>query len=992
VAVQFSTRSVFFSANIRTTTRAGHAFVALATLFMGGCSSSAINPVHGTFISSTSYLNFGAMTLGLSSDQELKITQQGRVAVELAGVQVDPPDAAFQVSTVPQRLGLGGEAVLKVRYLPRVAGRNLSVLHLLQRNGPEVQVTLDGRGVDARAVPENRLEFGRPAIGDARQRFLRLRNDAETAVPVQLLMSGPDAPEFWISSDVVVPAFSSVEVNSWYHPVAKAGARQVSVMMIGCPLCTREKLPVSADAVLAPIVVTPDPVDMGDVAVDTQRRRQVQITNATDEMITLLGVELLPGSDPGFQLDPAQLPVRLLPLLPEVMGLTFSPTSLSPANGVLHITSDAVPTPEMVVAIRAGAGGAQLVVTPQQLNFRSVPAGGRGAATFTVENGAADMTSPPLHILGITVNSGPFDVAQGIPPGTALAAGQRQVVTMGFAPTAVGPFHGSVTVTSDDPINPSVTLALDGVGTSNVSCVLESTPASLDFGGVPLGKAAVLGAKITNVGTDPCSLWDETVTGDTAFTIQKPRALMALNPGEDFVATITFRPAASTRVTGLLEFQTSRANQVALDIPLAGGADSAQCLSIDPGDIYFGDSNQMACPSMDQATTVVNECAQPVVVTSVAFGPGTEAGTFSLANAIATPQTLQPGEGLPITVHMEPLKPGYSVWPLFVTASDSMIPHLIPVAGEILPHLPLEQTFVQTQPGKLDLLWVIDNTESMRNKRASLAASIGHFLQTLDAMGVDYHMGVTTTGIDPAPPSNGTAACPGGVNGGEAGRLFPVDHSSPRIIDSTMADRAQVLADNVNVGGCHSIQQGLLASDLALSPPNVDNDDNVHTPQPDDGNLGLVREDASLAVVVVSDQDDGSPGSADDNARTLLTLKPETPMTFSAIITPAQGCSIGTQPGTRYLEAVAQVGGATASVCDADWSRSLDTIASGVFRSRDTFPLAQAADPASLVVQLDGQPASGWRYEPSTHSVIFSTAPVAGARISVKYLAPCGAP
>jgi hypothetical protein len=268
----------------------------------------------------------------------------------------------------------------------------------------------------------------------------------------------------------------------------------------------------------------------------------------------------------------------------------------------------------------------------------------------------------------------------------------------------------------------------------------------------------------------------------------------------------------------------------------------------------------------------------------------------------------------------------------------------------------------------------------------------GQFLQTLDSRGIDYHIGVTSTGIDAAPPQNQTEMCPGGVNGGEAGRLFPVDHTNPRIIDPTMANRADLLAQNLTVGGCHSVQEGLRATILALSPPNVDNLDNPATPQPNDGNLGFVRDDAALAVVVASNQDDQSQGSVQDNIAAIRALKPQTPMTFSAIVGPPSGCPTSVQPGARYLDVVHDIGGVSASVCSSNWAASLNAIADGLLRPRNTFPLSAPPDLATLQVVIDGSATTAWHYDASTRSVVFDTPPAPGSQILLHYSEPCPTP
>jgi spore coat protein U-like protein len=966
--------------------------IALFAALIAGCPAAKLRSVHADLVASSSALDFGPTTLGIAVHRQLTLTVEGLVAADIRAVTLDLDDGTFSHPSLPSHLGVHQSITWELAFGPDTPGHQATVLHVLLYNGPEVRVALSGTGVDARALPQNALAFGRPALGAVRHRTLLLRNDAETPVPAAMAMAGRDAAEFSIAPEVLVAPYSEVSVDVSYSPVEWIGPRQVHVELVSCPLCSPTTVPVTADAAPVPFVVDPDPIDMGDVAIDTERHLPVTFFNLTDEDITVPSIAIAAGGGPGFGLESFTLPLTLLPGIPNAISVTFTPQAIPQETATLVIESNADPTPVARVPMSGLGGGRQLVVTPLAIQFKTIPAGGRSLATFTVENGGADPSSAPLVITGLTLSSGPFVLTQGIPPSTQLAVGDRQVVTVEFAPVQPGTFSGSIAVASNDPVISTQTVSLTGTASLTKNCLLQEMPLRIDFGNVPVGKTATLGTKITNVGTDPCSLWNGLITGDPSFTFQKVRAFETLQPGDNFVATVNEAPVAPGAVAGTLSFQTSSVATPTISLSLTAGSDPAACLVASPGALDFG-SERLACTEPDQTVTWTNECAGPVTVTSIAFGTGTEPGTFSIARATSTPATLQPGQQVQATVAFTPQSPGYSIWPLFATASDTPLPHLVPVGAEVVTDQPIDQTFVQTQPGKVDLLWVIDNTASMGDKRASLAASIGSFLQTLDSESVDYQIGVTTTGVNPAPPTNGTPACPGGLEGGEAGRLFPADGSAPRIVTPSMANRAAVLQDNLNVGGCQSVQEGLLATELALSPPLIDNADDPNAPQPNsEGNLGFVRSDASLAVVVVSDEDDGSPGTVTQNVQSLQGLKPTTPLTFSAITTPAQGCAIGTQPGVRYIEVSQAIGGVVASICDPNWSDSLNAVAAGLFRSRSAFPLSSPADPTTIQVTVNGKASTGWSYDAASDTVVFRAPPSPGDTIDIQYELPCQGP
>ena len=195
-------------------------------------------------------------------------------------------------------------------------------------------------------------------------------------------------------------------------------------------------------------------------------------------------------------------------------------------------------------------------------------------------------------------------------------------------------------------------------------------------------------------------------------------------------------------------------------------------------------------------------------------------------------------------------------------------------------------------------------------------------------------------------------------------------------------------------------------------------------PLADTKNVGFLREEASLAVVVMSDENDcsdaGSLGAgasgescyADydkltpipDLVRDMKSIKAGSigQFTFSGIIGPdaVDGCADAV-PGKRYATAIEMIGGVRANICDADYSSIMDSlglIAAGIL---DTFPLTNLADPESIevsVLDVDGSEitvgqdvSNGWTYEEAEDQsyayIVFhgNGIPPRGATITVDY-------
>ncbi|HVE81927.1 MAG TPA: VWA domain-containing protein [Myxococcales bacterium] len=171
--------------------------------------------------------------------------------------------------------------------------------------------------------------------------------------------------------------------------------------------------------------------------------------------------------------------------------------------------------------------------------------------------------------------------------------------------------------------------------------------------------------------------------------------------------------------------------------------------------------------------------------------------------------------------------------------------------SKVPPNCQSEQPLII--PQKTDILFVVDNSGSMREEQAGVAAELPAFVASLKAgAGVanDFQVGVITTSVYQ------NALLPGG---GIAFKTYPDQAGKLRPATLTSGGTATMLRgddpDLVSEFGM-LIQQGITGSGqetpfeavrLATSPPLVDNE-----------NRGFLRDGARLVVVVVSDEDDCS--------------------------------------------------------------------------------------------------------------------------------------
>ncbi len=159
------------------------------------------------------------------------------------------------------------------------------------------------------------------------------------------------------------------------------------------------------------------------------------------------------------------------------------------------------------------------------------------------------------------------------------------------------------------------------------------------------------------------------------------------------------------------------------------------------------------------------------------------------------------------------------------------------------------QEVTDTKPFESDILFVIDNSGSMKTKQDKLIASMNAFITELAGSQNKYQIGITTTdeNCEYTPPSPNPWD-------GKCGRLFSPDGNDPVIRRTDFTDNNALIARfNTVVAGVGTsgspYEQGMKAARDAVTTVNT----GVGKP-----NAGFVRPEALLLIIIVSDESDCS--------------------------------------------------------------------------------------------------------------------------------------
>lgn len=206
----------------------------------------------------------------------------------------------------------------------------------------------------------------------------------------------------------------------------------------------------------ANISVIPSNVNFGPVSVTQTANSNITITNIGDAPLT---VSSITSPSPDFSLTTPPLPAIIPSLGSIILTGSFSPTSLGIQNSSFNITSNALNNPVVTVNL-TGVGVSNISVTPQSIDFGTVPVGQtNGPVPVTIQNpGTTNLT-----ISAINDPTGDFSVTHQALPVVLPPLGSITVDAF-FSPTSPGAHTSSFNILSDAIGLPSYTVNLQGNG------------------------------------------------------------------------------------------------------------------------------------------------------------------------------------------------------------------------------------------------------------------------------------------------------------------------------------------------------------------------------------------------------------------------------------------------------------------------------------------------------------------------------------------------
>lgn len=415
--------------------------------------------------------------------------------------------------------------------------------------------------------------------------------------------------------------------------------------------------------------LNPTAINFGKVTVGKQTTQSVSVSNAGTVAVSITQATF---SNTQFSLSGTNLPMALAVGQSGTITVAVNPAAAGTIAGTLTIAGNGGSSPVVANLSATAVSGAtqapqpQLSAAPTSIDFGTLSTGLKGTANLVLSNtGSAD-----LAVSMVTVSGNAFAIS-GITTPMTISAGQSAQATVTFSPTATGAATGSISIVSNDPANPTVSVPLTGTGSAAPTGQLSASPTSLSFGSVAIGNNPAQQVTLTNTGNAAVQVSKITASG-AGFAVSGMTAPATMNPSESITLSVNFTPTAAGSVTGSIAI-TSNANGSPLTIALSGTGAQAG-LSVTPASFNFGSVVENQTKS--QSFTVTNTGSGALTITQISAN-----GADYSISGLNTPATIDAGKTATFSALFAPTASGSLAGSVLISSNAPNSPNAVALSG-----------------------------------------------------------------------------------------------------------------------------------------------------------------------------------------------------------------------------------------------------------------------------------------------------------------------
>lgn len=537
-----------------------------------------------------SALAFGSMQQGQTKSLTVTLGNTGNANCTVSALtKSGSADFSYGAGApvAPFTITPGSSVVVPISYTPSNVGVDSGGLQIASNDpaNPSVVVALSGTGDPVPAtsnitVAPTAIAYGPVRVGQSRTLSAVIGNTGDAACTVNAL--GITGGDFSLGSSAPGTPFSvapgaSISIPVVYAPVGLANGIGTLVVTSTDPNNPVINVGLSGSGVLPQIGVSPTSVDFGTINIGTSAGRSVIVTNAGGAPLSVTSLVLTASAEFDYAPTAPYPPFAIEAGGATNVALVYMPIDAGADAGSLAIGCDDPITPTVTVAL-AAAGQApvpvpQVQVDPVSLNFGYVAVGQTNTLKILVSN-----TGGAVAHIGAPVLSGSTAFTAGA-TAVDLAPGASNEVNVTYAPAVLAKDAASLTFTSDDPVNPSISVALLG---QTGQSALSVTPTAVSFGPVITNGVVTRIVTLANAGTLQATVSGLAIVGSTEFAVDatSPAAPFVVAAGASVDLTLSYSPIDVGADTGTLNIASDDIANPNLAVAL-GGTGTAQALDVD---------------------------------------------------------------------------------------------------------------------------------------------------------------------------------------------------------------------------------------------------------------------------------------------------------------------------------------------------------------------------------------------------------------------------
>ena len=386
-----------------------------------------------------------------SATQTMTITNFG--GSPLNGLNLSASGGFSETNNCPAVLPAGSNCTVSVTFTPPSVGSVTGALNVSDDSGnlgSAQVVTLNGTGTTpAAAVTPTTLSFSSQVAGTtSTARNITLQSTGTGPLQgASITVTAPFSQTNNCTGSIAPAASCTIQVT--FAPTVVGSASGTATITDNAGTQTVSLIGSGS----APVSLSSTRLSFGTLAVgSTSSARTVTVTNRLNVALSFTSIT---ASGP-FAVASNTCGASVAAGASCAVGVTFTPTALGSAAGVLTFTDTAITSPQTVSL--TGTGSAPVTLSTSSLSFNTVAVGNTSTArtvTFTNQQNVA------LNFSSITA-SGPFAVASNT-CGASVSAGASCTVGVTFSPITTGSITGTLTFTDDAATSPQV-VSLSGTG------------------------------------------------------------------------------------------------------------------------------------------------------------------------------------------------------------------------------------------------------------------------------------------------------------------------------------------------------------------------------------------------------------------------------------------------------------------------------------------------------------------------------------------------